>query len=258
MHRLFLSRNARPTKRASRACPLFLSLGFMLLLLSPPGLTAADTWAQAIAKSTPKYWYSFDETDPSQPAANKGSVVGYHGVYGPEITAENLGQASPLPMLGTALEFTGPEAGNSTGKYVDFAAEAVDPAAGIPELTNFRPPAVNKATTVEYWIKTTQLGSAGSQTWSSPSLLAHESPGDGDMYWGWINDGGDFGFSTSDLVEIFAGRDGNRVLTDGLWHHIILAKTWRASSVCASTLFPNSGCLRRCPDSWSSPRRWCG
>ena len=55
---------------------------------------------------------------------------------------------------------------------------------GIPELTNFRPPAIDKTTTVEYWIKTTQRGTTANQTWTSPSLLARESPGDGDMYLG--------------------------------------------------------------------------
>ena len=205
----------------------------------------AGDWTVAITMSAPKYWYRFDETEATQTATNKGSASGWNGVYGAGMTTENVGRPSALPAMGNALEFTGPESGAGTTKYVDLAANAANPDSGIPELTNFRPPVLDKTTTVEYWIKTTQKGSSGSQTWMSPAILAHESGGDGDMYWGWMNSAGDFGFSTSDLMEIFAIRDGTNInVTDGQWHHIVMTKEWHVNENCVSTMHIDGGQLQ--------------
>lgn len=193
------------------------------------------TWAEELTKSAPSYWYRFEETDPAtQTATNRGSVAGFNGTYGPGMTTAELGRPSVLPALGTALEFTGPPAPNSTTKYVDYGAI-------IPELTNFRPPTVDKTTTVEYWIRTSQTGSRGANTWESPALLARESGGDGDMYWGWINSTGDFGFSTSDIREIYSQANGSRDVTDGQWHHIVLVKEWHVSSLSRSIMYIDGG-----------------
>jgi hypothetical protein len=200
-------------------------------------LPEVPSWTEAIAASAPRYWYRFEETDPAAQAENEGSAEGYDGVYGPEITAGDLGKPSVLPGLGSAIEFTGPPVGNTTGKNVDIGVNAEDPAEPwIPELTNFRPPAVEKATTVEYWIRTSHTGTAANQTWNSPAILARESGGDGDMYWGWLNQSGQLGFSTSDLVEIFASG-----VTDGQWHHVVLVKEWRLNELSRSVMYLDGG-----------------
>lgn len=203
----------------------------------------AASWADAVAASNPKYWYRFEETDPSQPAANSGSATAFQGAYGPEIVAANLGKASALPSLGKAIEFTGPAAPNTTQKYVDLAAvvppEMTEP--NIPELVNLRPPAVDKSTSVEYWFKTTQRGTHGGNSWQSPAILARESPGDGDMYWGKINDVGEFGFSTSDINDILTRRDMGKNVTDGQWHHIAMVKEWHVNSPSRSTMYIDGG-----------------
>jgi len=95
-----------------------------------------------------------------------------------------------------------------------------------------------KATTVEYWIKTGQRGSTANQTWTSPSLFAHESGGDGDMYWGWFNAAGQFGFSTSDIAEIYANN-----VTDTNWHHIVLVKVWNETVSSLSRMYVDGGGL---------------
>lgn len=204
------------------------------------------SWALAVTASQPKYWFRFEETDPSQPAGNSGSATGFQGAYGPGIVAANLGQASALPSLGKAIEFTGPAANNATTKYVDMAAvvppEITTP--NIPELVNLRPPAVEKSTTVEYWFKTTQRGTHGNNSWQSPSIIARESPGDGDMYWGKINDVGEFGFSTSDLNDILTRRDMGKNVTDGQWHHLAMVKEWHVTQPCRSTMYIDGGPLQ--------------
>lgn len=206
----------------------------------------ASSWEAAVAASNPKYWFRFEEADPSQPATNSGSATGFQGAYGPGIVTANLGRPSALPSLGKAIEFTGPAAANTTDKYVDMAAmvpsEVTEP--NIPELVNLRPPTSNKVTTVEYWFKTTQRGTHGNNSWQSPSIIARESPGDGDMYWGKINDQGEFGFSTSDLNDILTRRNMNKNVTDGQWHHIVMIKEWNVTQPSRSTMYIDGGPLQ--------------
>src|SRR5688572_8218708 len=226
-----------------------LAWGPILWALCLPTSVPAATWVEAITNSAPKYWYRFNETDALfDQATNSGSAAGWNGVYSADVV---LNAPSVLPGLGSAIEFTGPAAGAATTKFVDLAVNGLDsmgapianPDDGIPELINLRPPTVDKTTTVEYWIRTSQRGSTADQTWTSPSLLARESGGDGDMYWGWISAAGDFGFSTSDLVEIFARRDGNREITDSNWHHIVLVKEWHVSCNSVSRMCIDGGTI---------------
>jgi hypothetical protein len=121
----------------------------------------------------------------------------------------------------------------TSAKYVDFGA-------AIPEIVDLRSAPVEKAATVEYWLKTTQKGSVDDQTWNSPCLMAHESGGDGDIYWGWINQQGDFGFSTSDLHDAAVT---NQYVTDGQWHHIVMTKIWHLTTPCESRLYVDGGAL---------------
>jgi hypothetical protein len=131
------------------------------------------------------------------------------------------------------LDLTGPNAGVSTLKYIDFGQP-------ITELVNLRAAGMEdgKATTVEYWFKTTIRGNNGNNTWQNPSLLARESGGDGDMYWGNFNAAGDFIFSTSDLHDIHVT---NSYATDGTWHHVVMTKIWYTNAPCISRLFMDGG-----------------
>jgi len=95
-----------------------------------------------------------------------------------------------------------------------------------------------KAATVEYWFRTTHRGSQGNNTWQNPSILAHESPFDGDIYWGNFNAAGDFIFSTSDLHDIHVT---NNYATDGRWHHVVMTKIWYNDRPCESRLFMDGG-----------------
>ncbi len=190
-------------------------------------------WSQEITHSAPLYWYRFNETNPTQPAVNSGTAgATFNGAYGAGIDPTNL-VTSIVPALGNAVEFTGPAANNATTKFVDMGQD-------IPELVNYRPPAVDKTTTVEYWVRTSQIGTHGNNTWQNPAILAHESPGDGDMYWGNINSSGDFIFSTSDLHDIHANSSNKRV-TDGQWHHIVMVKEWHVSLPCVSRMYIDGG-----------------
>jgi hypothetical protein len=204
-------------------------------------------YVQEITKSAPKLWYRFEETNPGQPAKNLGWAIEFQGIYGPGIVTTNLNRKSVVPALGSAIEFTGPAADKTSTKYVDLVGSALppdpyDPSTYLSDLTNWRNAAgaamTNKTTTVEYWIKSTQKGN-NANTWQCPAILARESPGDGDMYWGWINSSGVFGFSTSDLKECNAPTTKN--VTDGQWHHIVMIKQWIAGAACPSTLYIDGG-----------------
>jgi len=193
----------------------------------------AVTYADAVAASAPAYWYRFEGTDTASGVANQGSTAGFNGTYGAGFTNGDLGKASAYAGLGNAIEFTGPNASAATNKIVSFGAN-------IPELINPRSAPVNKTTSVEFWIQTSQVGSNGGNNWQNPSLLATESPGDGDMYWGNFpnNTTGQFRFSTSDNNDITA-----RDVANGQWQHVVMVKDWQNAGVTTSTLYINGGKL---------------
>ncbi|NIP96941.1 MAG: LamG domain-containing protein, partial [Akkermansiaceae bacterium] len=192
----------------------------------PAALPVHADWVSEVTADGPAYWWRFETSDVFDPVPNEGSTGDtFDGIYGVGITNANVVPGNP--GLGTAVEFTGPDADANSSKHVDLGE--------IPELTNFRPPSVDKTTTVEYWIKTSQTG-AGDNTWTNPSILGDESPGDGDFYWGNIANGGEFRMSTSDLREIRA-----QGVTDGEWHHIVMVKEWHVGAECVSTLYIDGG-----------------
>jgi hypothetical protein len=194
----------------------------------------AVTWTEAVTASAPAYWYRFEGTTTAAGAPNLGSAgAGFNGTYGAGFTNGDLGKASAYSGLGNAIEFTGPNASAATNKIVQFGA-------AIPELVNRRVAPENKTTTVEYWIQTTQVGSNGGNNWQNPSLLATESPGDGDMYWGNFpnNTTGQFRFSTSDINEITV-----RDVANGQWQHVVMVKDWQNAGTTTSTLYINGGSL---------------
>ena len=187
-------------------------------------------WVDAIKADNPLYWWRFENQSVTESITNYGSANGFSGSFGDGITDADLKKESAAPGLGYALEFTGPAAGNTTTKYVWFGAP-------IPELVNLRSnPEDGKATTVEYWFKSNQRGTHGNNAWQSPAILGHESPGDGDMYWGWINAAGDFGFSTSDIHDCTATG-----LADGQWHHVVMVKIWYLNQPCISRMYIDGG-----------------
>jgi hypothetical protein len=202
------------------------------------------SWVEEIGNSAPKYWWRFEETNPTSASPNEGSASGYEAFYGPGVTAADLTVNGPYPTeTGTGVELTGPAANNQTTKFVDIGGGAPDGNYWIPELTNDRPAATDKTTTVEYWIKTTMTGSTGNDRWTSPSVIGRESPGDGDMYWGWFNGEGEFRFSTSDNYDLRAA-DGDGVVypvNDGNWHHVVLVKEWHVSVPCKSFMYIDGG-----------------
>ena len=206
----------------------------------------AKDWATQIAGDNPAYWYRFESTSTSDGLPNEGAVDGFDGVFSDKWEDADLDKDSAFEGLGKAGEFTGPPP-SDIGLFGEFdflgeAASFVDLGDVIPELTNFRSEPEVKATSVEYWINTSHVATTGNQTWNSPVVLSHESPGDGDMYWGWFRDDGDFGFSTSDIAEILSVRDAGYEVVNGEWHHILMVKEWKGDEEpSVSTLYIDGG-----------------
>jgi hypothetical protein len=211
----------------------------LLLLVVTQGVFA-QTWTEAIEESAPAYWWRFEETSVFNSITNEGSAGSvFNALYGLDITDDDLQKQSASPLLGKAMEFTGPAAGGDSEKIIELTAP--DDPNGIPELVNFRTSPEDKETTVEYWIKTSQTGSNGDQTWTNPAILGHESPGDGDLYWGFITGEGELGMSTSDMVEIRSEKDGKIDVSDGKWHHIAMVKDWNLEGANYSTMYIDGG-----------------
>jgi hypothetical protein len=202
-------------------------------------------WANVIAAADPAYWYRFNGDSKADGVENEGRIEGFDGTFSNKVVDDDLGKDSAFPSLGIAFEFTGPEPDDlfhteDPDAYSD-GASFVDFGDVIPELTNLRSEPMEKSTTVEYWLKTSHIATTGNQTWNSPAVLAHESPGDGDIYWGWIRDDGDFGFSTSDIREIHSVRDADYEVVNDEWHHVMMVKEWRDQGPATSALYIDGG-----------------
>ena len=201
----------------------------------------ASEWTAEVNESSPAYWYRFEESSPDDSIPNEGSAD-TEAVYGLGVLPGDLGKASADVDLGSAVELTGPPAAADTDKLIDLAADPIPALTALPSGDDGALEA--KTTTVEYWIKTTQSGSAGDNIQESPALLANRDLDGGrnaHMFWGWINGDGDFGFSTSNRQELFAERDGDIEVTDGLWHHIVLIKRWRVDEPSESKMIIDGG-----------------
>jgi uncharacterized protein (DUF1800 family) len=96
---------------------------------------------------------------------------------------------------------------------------------------------------VEFWIRTSHRGSYGDYWWNSPALFGRNELSDGDIRWGWLNEFGDFGFSTGDSDELIDRRngDGSVQIADGQWHHVILIKEWDPVNAGRSTMIVDGG-----------------
>ena len=131
--------------------------------------------------------------------------------------------ANGFTPLGTAAVYTG-SAGSSN---IDFGSFGKNHLAQLSNIDNQEPvppgdPNAAKKTSVEFWLQTDQT-SGSVDNWRSPLLFGEESPGDGDIQWGWITDLGESGFAINDGGgAIIRGP----VINDNEWHHIVQTFDW--------------------------------
>ena len=120
-------------KRSFAGWAIFLPLFFIVLTQG----VFAQTWTEAIEESAPAYWWRFEETSVFNSIPNEGSAGNvFNALHGLDITDDDLQKQSASPLLGKAIEFTGPSAGGDSEKIIELTAP--DDTSGIPELVNFR------------------------------------------------------------------------------------------------------------------------
>ena len=136
------------------------------------------------------YW-RFEETEGSE-AVDSGSS-GTNGIY----NNIELGVTSASSALGNAARWLKADLPNNPGSSnIDFEGPGVRSLAQLINVDNGvgqeGDPNDLKATSVEFWINTTQV-SGNANNWRSPVIFGNESGGDGDNQWGYINPNGQIG-----------------------------------------------------------------
>ena len=170
-------------------------------------LTAADFTAGAINADKGLRFYEGVASEPTD------------GVY----NGIGLGLESASPLLGSAVEFTGGEGSSN----IDFGTFGKNHLAQLSNIDNQTPvppgdPNTEKKTSVEFWLQTNQT-SGNADNWRSPVIFGEESPGDGDIQWGWVTNDGEMGFAINDAGgAILRGP----VINDDQWHHIVQTFDW--------------------------------
>ena len=157
------------------------------------------------------YW-RFEEGSGAKTAEDSaGDTDGtYNGI--------TLGQPGPTEALGTAAEWSEPvEPGSSNIDFGDFGVGALGQLSNIDVPEGHPGFDLNKQTSVEFWMKTSQI-SGDANSWRSPVVFGEESPGDGDLQWGWVTNNGEIGFAINDGGGgVFRGP----LVNDDTWHHIV-------------------------------------
>ena len=187
-------------------------------LLGLAAAVQASPYSNAVLADNPVAYWQFEEATTASPAVDSGSNATItNGTYNNVNLVPNLYEGG---TLGQAVQFTTPNSSN-----IDFGA----PSAGdLAQLVAMRAccggPELNKTTSVEFWMNSTQAGHGNN--WRAPLVFGEESPGDGDIQWGWIDDNpaGTIGVAAND-ISVNLGHSSTSV-TDGQWHHIVLTMDW--------------------------------
>ncbi len=192
---------------------LTLKRAFALTFFGMAATTVAGPYDEAVLADEPVAYWRFEEANGTT-AADSGSS-GTDGTY----VGIGLGRPSATDHLGTAAEWMGDGDGTS---HIDFG----EPGAGaLAQLVNLRPDAdldLEKQTSVEFWLKTAQAGDP--DNWRAPVLFGEESPGDGDIQWGYLRPDGEISFALNDSSH--RHHQSNEPVNDDEWHHIVISYDW--------------------------------
>lgn len=187
------------------------------IMASPGEIYTGDTPAPAsyaelvMADGAVAYW-RFEEAEVAATATDStggGTDGTCNGI--------TLGQLGPSVDLGTAAQWSEP--GEPGSSNIDLG----EPGAGaIAQLTNIDAPQDDnfdeeKEASLEFWMKTSQVSGNG-DNWRSPVVFGRESPGDGDIQWGWVTNAGEIGFAVNDAG---GGVYRGPVINDDRWHHVV-------------------------------------
>ena len=179
-------------------------------------LEAANPYESAVLADLPLSYWRFEEVEGQSGVADLGSsgTIGtYNGI--------GLGRESATPHLGTAAEWSG-GAGSSNIDFGEFNAGALAQLANIdnPEDDAFDP---NKKTSLEFWMKTSDTGNHA-DNWRTQVVFGEESPGDGDLQWGYLRPSGRLSFAVNDANH--RHHETTDPINDDEFHHFVITYDW--------------------------------
>ena len=180
----------------------------VLAVFSPTALIAQYD-AAVLADEPISYWRFEDDGDT---AADSGES---------KTDGDYVGVTTVQGIVGKAAKFED-DPGNS---HIDFGS----PAEGsLAQLTNVDEgdEDFEKKTTVEFWINTSQ-GGQSPDNWRTAVLFGEESPGDGDIQWGYLRPDGRISFAINDNNH--RHHQSAEPINDEQWHHIVITYDWETS-----------------------------
>ena len=147
--------------------------------------------------------YHFDEgtgtTTHDSVGANNGTLIGGGAIPG-WVVPGKIGAA--------ALSFSG----NGTYEQALNSQSAV-------QLTSDLSPILGGTSSLDVWIKTTQVGN--DTHWQAPAITGVEQTGGGnDINWGTLNGEGDIGIFVGDAGGVYS----TQAVNDGQWHNIAMTR----------------------------------
>ena len=163
-----------------------------------------------LADNPVSYWRFEDE---GTTAADIGSS-GTNGEY--------VGVTTTPGQIGKAAKFED-DPGNS---HIDFAGPGEGSMAQLTNVDNGDEDPDRK-TSLEFWINTAQEGQSD-DNWRTAVVFGEESPGDGDIQWGYLRPDGKIAFALNDANH--RHHESEEPLNDETWHHVVITFDWTTST----------------------------
>ncbi|MDA0810830.1 MAG: hypothetical protein O3C21_00340 [Verrucomicrobia bacterium] len=164
-------------------------------------------YAAAVLQDEPVSYWRFDDgggtaTD-SGATETDGTYVGVTQVDGYHGLAASFADAPG----NSHIDFGEAGAGSLAQLVNDDSAGSQDP---------------DQKTTLEFWMKTSQEGQDASN-WRTATVFGEESPGDGDIQWGYILPTGQLGAIAVNDQHLHVSDDP---INDNEWHHVAVTYDW--------------------------------
>ena len=172
-----------------------------------------NAYERAVLLDEPVSYWRFEDTDST--AMDSGSST-TNGTY--------VGVELDDGYHGLAAKFVD-DPGNSHIDFGEFGAGSMAQLVNDDSAGEEDP---EKQTSLEFWMKTSQEGQSG-DNWQTATVFGEESPGDGDIQWGYMRPTGQIGaVAVNDANH--RHHESEDPINDDEWHHFVITYDWATST----------------------------
>ncbi len=187
----------------------------------PEAIVGDSPYDSAVLDDQPIAYWRFENTEQAFDSGSSGTDGVFTGITFEDSAFENLGQAAV---------YSEPDLPDNPGSSnIDFGEFNIG---ALSQLSNIDDPQdetfdANKKTSLEFWMKTSSEGN-NEDNWRTQTIFGEESPGDGDIHWGYLRPSGQLG--------AVAVNDANHrhhetadPINDDVWRHYVVTYDWETS-----------------------------